>query len=114
MNVGVQSVLADFFPFFLLFIYLFGCARSYLWRGESFKSQHVGSSFSARDQTWAPAMGVQSLSHWVTREIPDFFLFWKQNIEILGRTSNMYSPTQGIFFHSALIKKGLIVVLSGT
>ena len=55
-----------------------------------------------------PAMGVQSLSHWVIREVPDFFLFWKQNIEtLLGRTSN-------IFFHSVLIKRGLIVVLSNT
>ena len=62
-----------------------------------------------------PAMGVQSLSHWVTREVPDLFLFWKQNIEILlGRISNMYSPIQNIFFHSVLIKRGLIVVLSNT
>ena len=30
---------------------------------------HVESSSLTRDRTWAPALGVQSLSHWTTREV---------------------------------------------
>ena len=44
------------------FIYLLGCARSWL--------QHVGSISLTRDQTWAPALGVRRLSHWTTSEVP--------------------------------------------
>ena len=35
--------------------------------------RHVGSSFLTRDQTWAPALGSQSLSHWTTKEVPEGF-----------------------------------------
>ena len=45
-------------------IYLFGCATSY-----------AGSSSPTRDQTWASALGAQSLSHWTTREIIIIFQY---------------------------------------
>ena len=32
-----------------------------------------GISFPTRDQTWVPALGAQSRSHWTTREVPSFF-----------------------------------------
>ena len=31
---------------------------------------HVGSSSLTRDQTWAPALGAKSFSHWTTRGSP--------------------------------------------
>ena len=37
--------------------------------------QHVGSSSLTRDQTQAPALGVQSLSRWTTREAPPEITF---------------------------------------
>ena len=46
------------------FYLLFGCAMSY-----------AGSSSPTRDQTWAPALGAQSLSHWTTREIIIIFQY---------------------------------------
>lgn len=45
-----------------LFIYLFGCAGSSL--------QHVGTSSPTRDQTGVPHLGVRSLSHWTTSQVP--------------------------------------------
>ena len=35
----------------------------------------MGSSSPTRDQTWALALGVQSLIHWTTREVPRFSSF---------------------------------------
>ena len=32
--------------------------------------RHVGPSSLTSDRTWAPALGVQSLSHWTIREVP--------------------------------------------
>lgn len=32
--------------------------------------RHVSSSSLSRDQTRAPALGAQSLSHWTTEEVP--------------------------------------------
>ena len=49
---------APSFFFFLMLIYLFGCARSWL--------QHVGSSSLTRYRTWAPCIGSvesQPLDH---------------------------------------------------
>ena len=57
-----------------LFIYLAvpGLSRGtwdlYLWYG--------GSSSLIRDQTQAPYIGMKSLSHWTTREIPVLFFFF--------------------------------------
>ena len=45
-----------------LFIYLLGCTRSWLW--------HAGSHSLTRDWTQALPLGVKTLSHWVTREVP--------------------------------------------
>ena len=67
-----------------MFIYVFGCAGSYL--------RHLGSlifivackifSCSLWDlvllpgiEPWPPALGAQSLSHWTTREVPPKVLF---------------------------------------
>ena len=33
--------------------------------------QYVGSSSLTKDWTWALALGVRSLSHWTTREVPE-------------------------------------------
>ena len=46
----------------------------------------MGSSSLTRDRTWAPALGVWSLSHWATREVPPAHLF-KQVTIILFMTS---------------------------
>ena len=45
----------------MLIFYLFDCSRSHL--------QSVGSSCLTRDRTWAPALGVWSLSHLTMREV---------------------------------------------
>ena len=58
-----QFVLVSILLFVLSFnMYLFGCPRSLLQRG--------GSSSLTWDQTWTPALGAQSLSHWAAREVP--------------------------------------------
>ena len=64
-----------------MFIHLFGCTGSWLQPmgpsifGAARKLLVVacGSSSLIRDQTWAPALGAQSLSHWTTREIPSLW-----------------------------------------
>ena len=38
--------------------------------GMQSQLQHVGPSFLTRDRTWAPALGVQSFSHWTISEVP--------------------------------------------
>ena len=62
--------------FSFLNIYLLGCSslscsmqNLYLWYANS-QLQLVGSSFLMRYRTWAPALGMQSLSHWAAREVP--------------------------------------------
>ena len=57
-----------------LFIYLavLGLSRG-TW-GVRSSLWHVGSSSLTRDQTWAPALGVQSISHWIPREVPLFHI----------------------------------------
>ena len=45
----------------------FSCGMWGLWLG------HVGSSSLTRDQTRAPALGAQSLSHLATKEVPQMF-----------------------------------------
>ena len=47
----------------------------FVWAGSSL--QLVGSSSLTRDQTWAPALGAQSVSPWTTREVPQtaFYLY---------------------------------------
>ena len=38
--------------------------------------QPVGSNSLTRDQTQAPVLGVQSLSHLTTKEVPNFLLYY--------------------------------------
>ena len=65
-----------------IFIYLAepgltcGMRDLYLW--------HVGSSFLTGDQTWTPSLGVGSLSHWTTREVPYPSLCCASPIHILS------------------------------
>ena len=40
------------------------------------KPWHVGSTSLTRDQTWAPALGVQSLSQGTTRKVLDIYPSW--------------------------------------
>ena len=52
-----------------LFVYLAVPGLSYsMW---NLWLQHVGSSSLTRDRTQAPCIGVWSLRHWTTREVPD-------------------------------------------
>ena len=37
---------------------------------QDLQLQHVGSDSLTRDQTWLPCIGVWSLNHWTTREVP--------------------------------------------
>ena len=59
-----------FFPwlsncvFFILIFSLFSCTGFYLW--------HVGSSSLTKNWTWAPALRAHDLSHWTSREVPDW------------------------------------------
>ena len=36
-------------------------------------AQMCGLSFPTSDQTPTPALGAQSLNHWIAREVPGFF-----------------------------------------
>jgi len=40
-------------------------------------AQMCGLSFPTSDQTPTPALGAQSLNHWIAREVPGFFFFNK-------------------------------------
>ena len=52
------------------FIYLFDCVGLRCSTLDPWSSLwHVGSSSLTRDQTMAPALGAESLSHWTTREV---------------------------------------------
>ena len=52
------------------FIYLFDCVGLRCSTPDPWSSLwHVGSSSLTRDQTMAPALGAESLSHWTTREV---------------------------------------------
>ena len=43
----------------------------------NFWLQHAGSSSLTRDWTQPPALGVPSLSHWISREVPSWLLKWQ-------------------------------------
>ena len=58
------SVCGAFFKKKIIYLAALGISCGDLWLC------HVGSSFLTWDGTWAPALGVQSLSHWTTREVP--------------------------------------------
>ena len=49
---------------------------------------HVGSSSLTRDQTWAPALGAKSFSHWTTRGSPKniFYLDFHCSVEYKNST----------------------------
>ena len=59
-----------------IFVYLFGYTESYLWHVGSFKLKHAGSTSLTRDETWAPALGAQSLNCWTTRKVPAVYFFF--------------------------------------
>ena len=75
----------DFFIFFFQYLfYLFTWLHQVLvapWGIFFFfffsQLQHVGSSFLTRDWTQAPALGVWSLSHWTTKEVPLACDYWQ-------------------------------------
>ena len=45
---------------------------SSLQHAKSSQLWYMGSSSLIRDQTWASSIGSVSLSHWATREVPNF------------------------------------------
>ena len=61
--------------------FFFGCAGSLLQHAGSFSwgmqtlscGMHVGSSSMARDWARVSALGAQSLAHWTTREVPEYY-----------------------------------------
>ena len=74
----------------------------------------VGSSSLTRDQTWALALGTQSLSHWSAREIPlVFFFLSRPKIEwyLLGFTDLAFNwalqPQQWLWLRMFLTMLGL-------
>ena len=73
--------------FFFFSSYLFGCARTQL--------QHGGCSSMTRDQTEAPALGAQSLSHQTTREFP--IAVFKTLIQEYFVTEKYINDTSGLF-----------------
>ena len=77
----------DSISFFLFLKYLFILAVPGLSHGTRDLScgMHAGSSSLTRDQTQAPALGVWSLTHWTTREVPELHF-------LMGGTANNCSP----------------------
>ena len=67
-TIFLQELQHNFFFYMYIFIYL--AALDLSWGTWDFQLQHVKSSSLTRDQTWFPALGAQSLSHWTTREVP--------------------------------------------
>ena len=74
---------------YLIYIYLFGCTRSYLqYAGSSVFAVCGSFSYSQWDLVpWAgiksrsPALGTWSLNHWTTREVPKTFIWEADFIE---------------------------------
>ena len=56
-----------------IYIYLWGCAKS-LWHEGSFSSGMWNPVPRLGIEPWFLALGVRSLSHWITREVPVCFL----------------------------------------
>lgn len=56
----------------ILFIFIYLAAPGFSCSMQNLLSQlqHVGSSSKTRDRTQPPALEVQSLSYWTTREVP--------------------------------------------
>ena len=87
-----------FFIFILMFIYLFGCARSQL--------HHTSSLFVAcrllvvacgihptRDGTSAPALGAEGLSYWTTRQV----LYWFSSMPLQQGDTTQQLQTTGLY-----------------
>ena len=64
---------------FLIFLYLVAPGLSCGTQGLYL--QHAGSSSLTRGWTWDPGIGMQSLSHWTTREVPR-----EDCVDLMGRT----------------------------
>ena len=58
---------------FLKYIYLW--MYSSIWVNQIFQLWHVGSSSWPQIEPGPPALRVQSLSHWTTREVPPLHIF---------------------------------------
>ena len=58
------------------FIYLFGCARSYLQHMQPFLVAECGILVPCpRTEPGVPKLGGWILSHWTTREVPGIYIF---------------------------------------
>ena len=68
--VGLKSMTPGaggfWFICFLEFLFIYLAAPGLSCCTNDLQSQHVGSSFLTRNWTWAPALGMQSLSHCTT------------------------------------------------
>ena len=58
----------------IIFIYLAMLGLSYGMQDPFLVAAKKNVSSLTREQTWPHALGVQSLSHWTTREVPILFL----------------------------------------
>ena len=70
---GAWNVFYSLFEVVSLFISLFGCAGSLLWRSNSWLHMQDLGPWAGIEHGF-PALGASSLSHWITREVPHFFL----------------------------------------
>ena len=86
-----QSGPVAFFFFFLIFLHLVALGLSCgLW---ALQLQHAGSGSLTRRQTWPLALGVWSLSHWTTREVPLWpflFLFLSEMLVLNGSSRHQW------------------------
>ena len=58
-----------FFVNFIFYVFIYGCTGSSLQHSNS-QLQHVGSSSPTRKWPGPPAVRLQSLNHWTTRQVP--------------------------------------------
>ena len=85
-----------FFKYLFLFIHLFGCSGSQLWHAK-FLVASYGIKLM-RDQTWAPALGAQSLNHWTTREVSLFGISWMPQAHTYLKASVLAVLLAWLFF----------------
>ena len=60
---------------YIFFKYIYLWMYSSIWVNQIFQLWHVGSSSWPQIEPGPPALRVQSLSHWTTREVPPLHIF---------------------------------------